>query len=367
MDLLHGCSNVERVTDEILSCFQACLVMANIGGEIIYTNPSVKKVLGFTPAELNGRNLSVFFTPEDSHCLCPNLVYMATKRHPFEGEVMLKRKNGTCFFAFIVSLTCTVRNEEETIMVMCIQDIDKLKQHEIALRQTSSGDLVMVADGIAHKLRNSLIGIGGFVNKLYKSCRTDSVHDKYYECIGENIRKVETLVEEVESFAHLPDPGFVEESIREVIESALEPYYQQMKERKVDLNLNLDQTTFFVDAGLMAKMFSILIENALEAIDGEGSISISVETRENECKIYVRDTGCGISQEEISRIFDPFFSTKVDRVGMSLAVVKRILHLHGGKIEVASRQGWGTTILLSFPLERRRAIRVSLFESAKPS
>ncbi|MBW2168958.1 MAG: hypothetical protein JRG69_06820, partial [Deltaproteobacteria bacterium] len=76
-------------------------------------------------------------------------------------------------------------------------------------------------------------------------------------------------------------------------------------------------------------------------------------------RLYLIDAGSGISPENLPFIFNPFFSTKADRAGIDLPVVKRIMESHGGQIEVSSKPEEGTTFVLQFPLERRRSIRIS--------
>ena len=364
MDLLQRSPSFDKLVNEILSCVEASVVLANLEGEILFASPSIENLLGFTPAELHGRNFSVFFTPEDLEYLPPNLLYLARKSEPFEGELMLRRKNGTRFFVYWVSRTYIDDTGDEPIMVIYIQDIDNLKTQEKTLRENNYEDLVRVADGLAHELRNPLVGIAGFVNKLYKACRTLPNHDRYYTYVVDNLKKIERLVKDVESLAHLPEPSFAEESVKDVIQEALQPYHLKMKELDIDLTLSLEEVTLYMDADLFTQALSILIQNALDALQGGGKISIRSETKDNQCKIYVTDTGSGISPKDIPYIFYPLFSTKSDSVGMGLAVVKRIVSMHGGYVEVTSEQGKGTTFGLMFPVERRRPIRVSLLGSA---
>jgi len=362
MELLEECPKSRNLIDEILSSIQAAVVLADVEGQILFANSAVKRVLGFTAAELQGKKFSVFFTPEDLKCLYPNLLYMARKKDPFEGELMLKRKNGSRFFAFWVSRVRVDLVEGRSLMVICIQDIDNLKQREKTIRETNYGDLLKIADGIAHELRNPVVGIAGFVNKLYKSCRAAPDHDKYYNYITDNLQKIEGLVKEVEFLAHLPTPCFVENSIKDVIETASIPYHQEMKARDIDFTLSMEETRLFVDPDLVTQAYSIVIQNAIDAINRGGRISIQSDTKGNQCHIYVTDTGRGIVPGDIPHIFDPFFSTKTDGAGMNLAVAKRIMDIHGGKVEAISQPGEGTTFLLVFALERRREIRVSLME-----
>jgi PAS domain S-box-containing protein len=363
MDLLKECPKPLKLIDAILSSIQSAVVLADMDGRIVFANAAVKKVLGFTTVELQGKKFSTFFTPEDLKCLYPNLLYMARMGDSFEGELMLKRKDGSRFFAFWVSRAHGDLVDGKSLMVICIQDVDDLKQREKTLRATNYSDLLRIADGIAHELRNPVVGIGGFVNKLYKSCRADPEHDKYYNYIADNLRKIETLVKEVEFLAHLPTPCFVEKSIKDVIEAASMSYREEMKARDIDFTLTMEETRLFVDPDLVTQAFSIMMQNAIDAIDSGGRISVQGETRGNQCHVYMTDTGRGITPGNLPHIFDPFFSTKPDGAGINLAVVKRIIDLHGGKVEATSQLGKGTAFLLVFALERRRAIRVSLIEA----
>ncbi|MDY6987908.1 MAG: ATP-binding protein [Thermodesulfobacteriota bacterium] len=362
MELLKECPKSRKLIDEILSSIQAAVVLADVQGQILFANSAVKRVFGFTAAELQGKKFSVFFTPEDLKCLYPNLLYMARKKDPFEGELMLKRKNGSRFFAFWVSRVRVDLVEGKSLMVICIQDVDDLKQREKRLRETNYGDLLRIADGIAHELRNPVVGIAGFVNKLYKSCRAAPDHDKYYNYITDNLKKIEALVKEVEFLAHLPHPCFVDKSIKDVIETASISYHEEMKARDIDFSLSMEDARLYVDPDLVTQVFSIVIQNAIDATNSGGRISVQSETRGNQCSIYVTDTGRGIAPGDIPHIFDPFFSTKTDGAGINLAVAKRIMDIHGGKVEATSQPGKGTTLLLVFALERRREIRVSLLD-----
>jgi PAS domain S-box-containing protein len=348
--------------NDILSSLRACVVVTEVKGQILFASPGVEEVLGFTPAELKGDDFSLFFTPEDLRCLYPNLLFMARKGDSFEGDLLLKRKNGTRFFAFFSSRVWTDPNQGRRRVIIFVQDVDKLKQQEKTLRETNYDDLLKIADGIAHELRNPVMGIAGFVNKLYKLCTSHPESEKYYSYITGDLKKIEGLVKEVEVLAHLPKPCFVEEPIREVAEKGLMPFQQELRKRGIDVVAKIDGTTLFLDGELATQALSILIQNAIDAIREEGRITLRSETQGNQCRLSVTDTGPGISPQHIPYVFDPFFSTKSGGAGISLAVVKRIMDIHGGSVKATSELGEGATFLLVFPLERRRPIRVSLLE-----
>jgi PAS domain S-box-containing protein len=358
-DLLETCSDYQGLLEKMLSCIQQVIIVTDLEGKILFASKAVGKVLGFTPDELVDKDLSVIFTPEDLTYLYSNLLHLARDDKPFEGEIMLIRKDETRFLAFMAFRSHLTSAYEKSVIVISIQDIDKRKQLEKSFHGTHYEDLIKIANGIAHEIRNPLMSIGGFASRIYKSCKATDDHRKYYDYIINNLKRIEGLVRKVELFARVPKPRLTEEPVKELIEKAIQPYLKNIKEKNIDLAINIDETNLFVDPGLVISALSMLIENALDALPESGSLLIKSEIKENQCGIYFIDSGTGISTENLPFIFNPFFSTKADRAGIDLPVVKKIIEGHGGQIEVSSKPGEGTTCVLKFPLERRRAIRIS--------
>ncbi len=358
-DLLQVCSDYQGLLEKMLSCIQQVIIVTDLEGKILFASKAVSKVLGFAPDELSDKDLSVIFTPEDLTYLYSNLLHMARDDKPFEGEVMLIRKNETRFLAFMAFRSHLVLDHEKSVIVISIQDIDKHKQLEKAFHETHYEDLIKIANGIAHEIRNPLMSIGGFASRIYKACKATDDQRKYYDYIINNLKRIEGLVKKVELFARVPKPCLTEASIKELIEKAIQPYLKSIKEQHIDLAINIDETNLFVDTSLVISALSMLIENALDAIPDGGSALIKSEIKENQYGIYLIDSGTGISSENLPFIFNPFFSTKANRAGIDLPVVKKIMESHGGQIEVSSKLDEGTTFVLKFPLERRRAIRIS--------
>ena len=359
MDLLRACCSSPHLLGAVLSTIRHVIIVIDDKGNILLANKAVEKVFGITTDDLSGKNLSVIFTPEDLPHLYPNLLFMAGKDKSFEGELTLVRADETRFFAFMVFRPYLDPSQDNPLIVVCIHDIDQRKNPEEGLRGTHYEDLVKIADGIAHELRNPLVGIGGAAKRLYGACTKSENNEKYYDRIVNNVRRLEGLVENVEYFAHLPKPSLKKESIRELMHIAMSPYMEQVEAQAVHMTDKTQDTLLHIDKSLVVRAFSILIGNALDAMFQGGELTLFSEISNNECRVYVRDTGTGISPEDIPYIFNPFFRTKPTGIGIDLAVVKRIMKRHGGRVEATSSPEEGTTFLLAFPLERRRPIRVS--------
>jgi two-component system sensor histidine kinase HydH len=114
--------------------------------------------------------------------------------------------------------------------------------------------------------------------------------------------------------------------------------------------------TVVADREALRSVFTNLVINAVEAIDGEGgSVSIKLSNPEaNSVKVEVTDSGCGIDAGDISKVFEPYFSTKDTGTGLGLAIVKKAVDDHGGTISVASKKGSGTTFTIILPAKESR-------------
>jgi len=361
MDLLQITGSSSTLLQELLAGLPQAVVLTDLEGRILFANRMAERLTGYEADRLKDQDLSIFFTREDLGYLYPNLFYLARRRQPFEGEVMLQRKNGAKFFAFLYFTPCSDPSDGRTVISVSFQDIDRQKSLEKVIRETHFEDLVKVANGIAHELRNPLVGIGGFVNRLYKVCAAGEETERYYNYIINNIKKIDNLVKKVDLLVSLPKPDLTQEQISGLIEAAAATYRERIAAKQIEFINKVGEEKFLVDKNLFVKAFSILIENALDALSPGGRIVIDSETQENQCRVEVADTGAGISSENLPHIFNPFFSTKADGSGIDLAVVKRIMEGHGGRLGVESAVGQGTRFCLFFPLERRRQIRISLF------
>ncbi|MFC1891452.1 nitrogen regulation protein NR(II) [Thermodesulfobacteriota bacterium] len=365
MNILRSDPNDSNFIENILSAVNVPVILTEINGTISFANYAVIKTFGFLPEEIVGKELSILLTPEDRDIFYQNLLGLSCDKSSFEGELMLIRKDGTSFFSYLTAQTCTA-DDGRAAMVICIQDIHEFKLLEKARRINSYDDLTQIANGIAHEIRNPLVGIGGFLNRLYKSCNAIDEHGQYYEYIIENLTKIEDLVEKVEFFSKIPEPDITKENVWELIEQALNPYLPELDASNIKVETYKEDIVLHLDSILFSKVISVLIENSMDALKDirGGKISIYGEVRENQYVIYINDNGSGISPEDIPFIFNPFFSTKADGKGIDLAIVKRIMENHNGKVEIESEQDKGTRFSLTLPIERRRSIRIKLIDKS---
>lgn len=351
----------KEINKEILFSVQNAVIITDPQGTILDANSRVREVFGYTAEGLTGKSISILFTPEDQDYLYPNLLYLADHAEVYEDEVMLLRRNKARFFADV--RLSSIRNAETNLNFFSIIDIDKAKKMEKVFNQINYEDLVKLANGVAHEIRNPLVGIGGFLRKLYKSCVASVEDEEYYNLIHSNLKKIEGIVEKVEFFAGMPDPVLKKVGIQEIIDKVMQELQEIIINTGCNLELEIEPFEMMADPIFLNRAMKILLENSLDACQENPQIIIRAFTDDNKCKIMVKDNGRGIPSDVLPYIFHPFFSTKADGAGIDLSILKRIVDNHQGRIGVESQKGKGTSFNIEIPLERRKKIRTDLLQN----
>lgn len=337
------------------------ILIADTEGSILFANEAAGKVFGCPVSELAGSPFSRFLTPEDLNPFFPNLLYLGKKNDRFDGEIMLARSDDSRFIAQLTMLPITVPGTGERVLSMSIRDIHDQKQIEQAFSRSHYPDLIKIADGIAHEIRNPLVGIGGFAQRLFKDCPDTPENRTYFNHLMSNLRKIDNLIQKVEFFSKLPKPVLSQACLRNVVEAGLESYLSIIENRHIALSLEVGDVALCIDPEQIARAVSIFVANALDAVPDGGRIEIRAKEDTNRAIISVADNGKGINSDDLEFIFNPFFSTKPAGAGIDLAIVKRIAEGHDGMVEVDSTPGNATTFSLILPKEKRRSIRARLF------
>jgi signal transduction histidine kinase len=155
-----------------------------------------------------------------------------------------------------------------------------------------------------------------------------------------------------------------------VVETVIQEFSKEATEKGVSINLETrvseEAGDCFIDKDLIAKALFYILENGIEAVTKiqkgkkSRSLKVAVFGDEGSIGITISDRGEGIPKKNKDRIFEPFFSTRPDRVGLGLTFAKKVVGDQGGDIQVDSRLKRGTTITLTFPKDRRRMVRQGL-------
>jgi nitrogen fixation/metabolism regulation signal transduction histidine kinase len=213
-----------------------------------------------------------------------------------------------------------------------------------------------MARQVAHEIKNPLTPIQLSSEHLMRvnKDKGEPLTPVLEECVTSILSQVKLLRQisaEFSSFASRPTPHPSPTSLAELIPTVVEPYVTGLAGR-VAISMDVPPTlpTVVVDRVLLARALTNMIENALHAMPGGGTLTIRAEAMPNRIRLLVTDTGTGMDPEALRRIFEPYFSTKATGTGLGLTIARRNVELNGGTIHVASSPGKGTTVTIELPV-----------------
>ena len=241
--------------------------------------------------------------------------------------------------------------------------LGRARELETQLHQAEKGAVVgRLAAAIAHEIRNPLNYINLTLDHLRSSfAPADPAKRTTFVRLTDQLKtEVARINRHITDFLKYSRPSKLELQdldIRAQAEDALRLVEGRASECGIETTIEQDGTVPLViaDRESMRSVFTNLVINAVEAIDGDGgSVSIRLSnTDQNSVKVEVIDTGRGISPDDISKVFEPYFSTKETGTGLGLAIVKKAVDDHGGTISVASKEGSGTTFTIILPAREK--------------
>ena len=261
----------------------------------------------------------------------------------------------------------TDRNDEMGALAVAFNDmtakLGSLRELETKLHQVEKAAVVgRLAAAIAHEIRNPLNYINLTLDHLRSSfAPEDPAKRETFERLANQLKsEVQRINRHITDFLKYSRPSALELEaldLRVQAEDALRVIAGQAAERGVDTVLEADPNLPLVvaDKDSLRSVFTNLLINSLEAIDGNGGtveIKLLCETNES-ARVEISDTGRGIANDDIAKIFEPYFSTKETGTGLGLAIVKKAIDDHGGSISVSSKQGSGTTFVIILPVNQR--------------
>ncbi|ABV62028.2 ATP-binding protein [Bacillus pumilus] len=345
---------LNRITDNL----QEIVFETNEKGEIIFLNQAWTQMTGYDIDECLGTMYNQYFDQEErvvQHLLS------VIKEHKDAGrvELQLLHKEGKKVWGDVHYKLYFDEHHQFTGGIGTVADITKQKQAKLELER-SNQQLQMqaqklavagqIAAGIAHEVRNPLTSVNGFLQlmKTQYPERTD-----YFDIIFSEIKRIDFVLSELLVLAKPQSVHFQEVQLHELLEQVI----TLLKTNAVLSNIDLKQPfkrqdagAILADANQMKQLFINLIKNAIEAMPEGGSIYISTEKVLNEWKITIQDEGKGMSEEDIQKIYDPFFSTKKEGTGLGLTICATILKDHHGRMDVSSELGKGTAFHIYLPV-----------------
>ena len=242
-------------------------------------------------------------------------------------------------------------NDMEEELVEREEELDT-KNKEL-LQSKKLAAIGTLASGVAHELNNPLNNIYLSAQVLQKeaggSC-SPFMKETLDDIIGQSIR-VKSIVGDLLEYARGKEPKLTTVELNELVRNAFKHMKITVDKDRMNLvvNSSVDRIFMQADQEQMERVFINLFTNAVEAMDRNGDIIVTLSKERDRIKVWVSDTGKGMTPEEMEKVFEPFFTTKDKGTGLGLAIVFNIIKKHNGEILVDSEKDKGTTFYMAFP------------------
>lgn len=223
-----------------------------------------------------------------------------------------------------------------------------------------------MAAGIAHEIKNPLVSIKTLAQLLPEKASDPEFRDEFSQIAIREIERIDSLVLGLLSLAKPSPPKLEPISLNSILDETLTPITIRMEERGIKLKKTYrkDLPQVMGDSLQLKQVFSNLIINCMQATSEGGRVTVITSWQRDSrhkngyVEIKISDTGVGIPQKELDKIFNPFFTTKHEGVGLGLTICHRIIEDHRGNIHVESKEGVGTTFIISLPATDNKDIGI---------
>lgn len=340
----------ERKYRNIFDKTKEAIFATQMDGTFRYFTPSTAEMLGYEESELYQNTLyALFVKSEDREKI---IDILEQKGEISNYDVFLDTKSGErkqC----LIHCNRQLDGEGHPYYLGIIQDITIRKKEERDLllyeKMAATGRLVRT---LAHEVRNPLTNINLSLDQMREDFQDDD--SKFFlDIIRRNSQRINDLITELLNTSRPSEVVFSKLNLHEVLESTIELAVDRINLKGVtlvkkfthDIVLDLDKSKIQI-------AFLNIIINAVEAMEeGTGILIINTFLNGKNAVVTIKDNGIGISQEHIGRLFEPYFTSKNNGIGLGLATTLNIIQSHKARVEVESEMGKCTTFIITFPLK----------------
>ncbi|HIJ90058.1 MAG: ATP-binding protein [Desulfobulbaceae bacterium] len=341
--------NMRAFTDQLISRLPVGIIATNAEGHIQTFNSAAAKFTGKTPEQTIG-HLQTAVLPQ-----IRQLIPLAENdREIIDTEILLPPDSPTANHLHVSSVPITDGQSNTIGRVMLMYDVTEIKKLEAQVRRHDRFvALGKMAAGVAHEVRNPLSSIKGFATLLGSRFPAASEEGEAARLLITEVERLNRSITELLTYARPLPLAMAEVEIKPFIEESLKLIQSDARELGVAVHheISLARHQARLDKDRLNQVLLNLYLNSLQAMEHGGKLEVSVRegNQSNNIEISVRDTGCGIAEDILERVMDPYFTTKPEGTGLGLAMVYKIIDEHGGTIKIASKKGEGTTVTITLP------------------
>ena len=341
-------------------------------GDIIYVNKKFCKISKYSEEELIGQNHKILKSDEHPPKFFTELWDAISNGNVWDGEIKNRKKDGLFYWVKTIIIPIVDSEKNITNYVSVTTDITKekeiqerlikiedqlLKQNKTLLSEVESKSAELVkserlatigtmASRIAHDLKQPLTIMYTYAEMLTPEIlsKLDSKDKEKWLRLQNSIFDMNRIIEDVLDFARTTEIKKKKSSLLSILRLSINHVKSSYG---IEINLPENDISLRCDSRKIEGVMSNLLNNAVQALDGQGEIDVTISSDSEFVTICVKDSGSGIPEENLEKIFEPMFTTKKTGTGLGLVICKSIVEQHGGSISVRNKP---TTFTIKLPL-----------------
>jgi two-component system nitrogen regulation sensor histidine kinase GlnL len=361
----YAAAGEPTLTALVLDNIDRAVIAIARDGRVTLFNPAAEAYLGKACRHALQHHFLELFAGQDALLYLVRTALQDGRSITDDASVWLPRPNAPPLPVSVYAAPIFTRGGERDGAVLILRDLSRARELEETLRRADrQAMLATLAAGLAHEIKNPLGGILGAAQLLAMELQAGNPLLEYTQVMIKETERVNGIIEELMDLGKPRPTVMGDVNLGRVLGDIVLLQKEAARRQHIEFVLNLDPSIppLHGDEQLLTRLFLNLIKNAREAISGEGRVEIEskvsadyhLTTPGNRPSplvvVRIRDTGCGIPQEELERIFTPYYTTKPKGSGLGLAICQKIVEDHRGFIKLSSTPGAGTEVAVWLPL-----------------
>jgi two-component system, NtrC family, sensor kinase len=354
-------ARLKEFNENIIESINVGVLVINLQGRITNWNSALEAIYGLKREEAIGRRITQVFQPEMLKALRALMQRVEWRK----GEPVNVYKfrassvDGRDLTLNVSLAALQSKTEEVEGTLVAIEDVtERMKLEEQVQQSDKLSSIGLLAAGVAHEVNTPLTGISSYSQMLMQQVPETDPRHQLLEKIYRQTSRASSIVNNLLNFSRVSDSRFAMIDLNRVLDDTIQLLESQLRNTQIEVVRSYSAELPLVpgNAPKLQQVFMNLILNARDAMPEGGRLEISTESDEDSVIIKFRDSGMGIDPEHLSKIYDPFFTTKQigKGTGLGLAVSYGIIKDHSGHINVESKLGEGALFMITLPLASAR-------------
>jgi two-component system, sporulation sensor kinase E len=349
MNISYRKKSVIYPYDQMINSMPYGVILTSLQGKIISANDQALQLLESQFWQIENRSYDCLF--EDFHYDSTQIAKYYKKIASKELSSITVQKQ--CNDGQTIHLNFSSKIDESLgILITTIHDDTEMNIMKEKMNQQQNLSLIgQNVMSIAHEIRNPITSIQGFI-QLLKHQSSDKDTYPYFHILETELQRMDELLIDMLSMSKPSSLSKTHVNLQQLIEQILVLMQSQIQRVDAKIIFNYNEQEIYIVKGYEKRLKQLIInllKNALEAMEPNNCITINLQHHQNnQLRMSIKDTGYGISQENINSVFNPFFTTKQTGTGLGLILVQAVVEEHNGKIFVESEEGNGTKFIVEF-------------------